>query len=855
MPDGQQPKPRGGRREGPLAGVSPQGDALAAWLRQITAGRTLDQLVAEFNTYQRATWGEFRSGRKPIPLPLLRKVVICLITEPSRQARELERGRELFRAAASAAAVKDRAVASGGAGLSVRELQIRLDDARRGHIEVQHALLDNQNTIRVLEATITSLEERCTRLEAERDQAVERARSVSAVEQDLAAFTETLAQAETRLKLAFSDRTSAEVLLADVRRQAENYRSALHLLDQGTPADTGQHDTDSDEPSGDGPRTTADHQQPQQWEYAVLLETVDNRRTARHKQLAGVRRRMRIQAPESPDGESANVIEGEAWVVHTPGLDNPDNAPTSYKPPPEELEAAPGNTAGKHRSWAGTGNSGSATAACMHPSPRPASPTRRLTGRRARRAPGRQAGAPGTVPGRGDGMASDGVERGRMPWTRWNIRAPRDPRLRATATVLLLALTVTTAAPPPRTPPASHDRHAGTRHVTAVEHVPPLRWTATFPYGTHLAAVNSDTFFLRDHETIRAVDITTGTTRWREPLPVVDPAMRGTTADQHAVYAAQDDSIVQARDTGTGSLKWQRNLSNLRPASTDPELFNALSATLSRTSDVLYVVFWTGSAKQVTAALSAHTGAVLWHTESAFLLEIGTTCLTVSDEETQGIDCLSGIPRWKVDQKFETAVATGTATIAVWDTEGRIRSFNAVTGRQLWQTAVTYRMWLPTMRSANGLIYFTDHFGPLYALDTATGAPRWSAPAEFTRKTPAIDRDHVYATGSDGRLCAFNATTGARVWSTFTGDYITADPQVVGNTVFIGGKDGRLHAINRTDGTDRWSTPAGDAAITYLHATPDHVTTLTDTTNKTQADPIAQQRSHHPTAHHPHPPD
>ncbi|MFE7935652.1 hypothetical protein ACFU6S_44420, partial [Streptomyces sp. NPDC057456] len=114
MPDGQQSKPRVGRRDGPLAGVSPQGDALAAWLRQITAGRTLDQLVAEFNTYQRATWGEFRNGRKPIPLPLLRKVVTCLITEPSRQAGELERGRELFRAAASAAAAKDRAAASGG---------------------------------------------------------------------------------------------------------------------------------------------------------------------------------------------------------------------------------------------------------------------------------------------------------------------------------------------------------------------------------------------------------------------------------------------------------------------------------------------------------------------------------------------------------------------------------------------------------------------------------------------------------------------------------------------------------------------------------------------------------------------
>ncbi|WP_327188091.1 outer membrane protein assembly factor BamB family protein [Streptomyces sp. NBC_01334] len=832
MPDGQQPKPRVGRREGPLAGVSPQGDALAAWLRQITAGRTLDQLVAEFNTYQRATWGEFRNGRKPIPLPLLRKVVTCLITEPSRQAGELERGRELFRAAASAAAAKDRAVASGGAGLSVRELQIRLDDARRGHIEVQQALLDNQSTVRVLEATITSLEERCAQLEAERDKALGQARSVAAVQRDLEAFTRTLAQAEVRLELAFHDRASAEVLLADVRRQAQSYRRALHALNQNAPSGADQHDTARDDASGGDPRTTAVHQQPQQWEYEALLETVDNRRTARHKQLAGVRRRLGIQAPEAPDDESATVIEGAVWVVQAPGLDNPDNAPTSHQ---SKLES-PGDDAPAH----GRAVAESATATAAPPSPVAASPTRRLTGRRARPTPGRPASAPETLPGSGDGASTDGVERGRMPWTQRSVRALRDRRLHAAATVLLLALTATTAAPPPRTPPASQERHAARHPVTAAEHVPPVRWTASFPYGIDLDAVTSDTFFLQDSDTIQAVDIATGTTRWREPSPVVDIA-GPMAADDHAVYPTQD-AVVQARDSSTGSFKWERNLSNLRPTSADPDLFGVVSATLSRTSDVLYVVIWAGSTERVTAALSTRTGTVLWHTGSEFLTEIGATCLMSSDIETQGVDCLSGISQWKADQTAETAVSTGTAIMAACDTEGRIRSFNAVTGRQLWQTAGPYPNPLTSLQAANGLIYFTDYNGRLYALDAATGTPRWSAPTDLTRKTPAIDRDHVYATGLDKHLYAFDATTGARVWAAPTGDYITADPQVVGNTVYAGGRDGRLHAINRTNGTHRWTTPASEAAITYLHATPEHVTTLTDTNSRAQANPIAQQR-------------
>ncbi|MDR6980808.1 outer membrane protein assembly factor BamB [Streptomyces sp. 3330] len=716
----------------------------------------------------------------------------------------------------------------------MRELQIRLDDARRGHIEVQQALLDNQNTIRVLEATITSLEERCARLEAERDQALGQARSVVAVQRDLEAFTGTLAQAEKRLELAFHDRVSAEVLLADVRRQAQSYRRALHALDQKAPSVADQHDTAGDNASGDDPRTIADHQQPQQWEYEALLEAVDNWRTARHKQLVGVRRRLGIQAPKAPDDASATVIEGPVRVVQVPGLDNPDNAPTSYK---SKLEAPEDDTHAHGRAAAE-----SATATAVLPSQVSASPKRWLPGARARRTPGRPAGAPGALPGSRDDAAAHDVERGRMPWTQRGVRAPRNRRLRAAATVLLLALTATTAAPPPRTPPASHSRHAARHAVTAAEQVPPVRWTATFPYGNHLDAVTRDSWFLQDSDTIRAVDIATGTTRWREPSPVVDMATPGPmAADDHAIYAARD-AVVQARDSSTGSFRWERNLSNLRPTSADPDLFNVVSATLSRTSDVLYVVIWAGSTERVTAALSTRTGAVLWHTESEFLTEIGATCLTISDKETQGIECRSGVPRWKVDLKFETAVTTGIATIAVWDSEYRIRSFNAVTGRQLWQTANKYPMWAPTMQAANGLIYFTDHFGPLYALDTATGTARWSAPAEFTRKTPAIDRDHVYVTGSDGHLYAFNATTGVRVWAASTGGDITADPLVVGNTVYVGEQDGWLQAINRTNGTHRWSTPTSSAAITYLHATPDHITTLTDPNGRDQADPIAQQR-------------
>ncbi|MFE7935590.1 PQQ-binding-like beta-propeller repeat protein, partial [Streptomyces sp. NPDC057456] len=171
-----------------------------------------------------------------------------------------------------------------------------------------------------------------------------------------------------------------------------------------------------------------------------------------------------------------------------------------------------------------------------------------------------------------------------MPWTQRSVRALRDRRLHAAATVLLLALTATTAAPPPRTPPASQDRHAARHPVTAAEHVPPVRWTASFPYGIDLDAVTSDTFFFQNQNKIWAVDISTGTTRW-EQSPVYNGGP--TAADDHAVYATAD-TIVQARDSSTGSFKWEQDLSNLLPKGANLDIFDVVGATLSRTSNVLY---------------------------------------------------------------------------------------------------------------------------------------------------------------------------------------------------------------------------------------------------------------------------
>jgi outer membrane protein assembly factor BamB len=115
----------------------------------------------------------------------------------------------------------------------------------------------------------------------------------------------------------------------------------------------------------------------------------------------------------------------------------------------------------------------------------------------------------------------------------------------------------------------------------------------------------------------------------------------------------------------------------------------------------------------------------------------------------------------------------------------------------------------------NGVVYVTSSDGRLEAFDATTGNGDWSYQmSPFTLgnpvPSPAVDNGEVYA-GSSGALYAFDAGSGTRLWSTPTstsGSQVSS-PVVANGIVYASSSNGNLSAFNETDGTSLWSVSAG----------------------------------------------
>lgn len=110
--------------------------------------------------------------------------------------------------------------------------------------------------------------------------------------------------------------------------------------------------------------------------------------------------------------------------------------------------------------------------------------------------------------------------------------------------------------------------------------------------------------------------------------------------------------------------------------------------------------------------------------------------------------------------------------------------------------------WQPVIADDGATVYTGTDAGTVYAVDSATGAVRWSAAVgSAVTGSVALAGDTLYVPTASGDLVALaangcGAATCDPVWSGATGGSIDQQPAVAGGVVYTASADGSLHAFD-----------------------------------------------------------
>jgi outer membrane protein assembly factor BamB len=241
------------------------------------------------------------------------------------------------------------------------------------------------------------------------------------------------------------------------------------------------------------------------------------------------------------------------------------------------------------------------------------------------------------------------------------------------------------------------------------------------------------------------------------------------------LFQLSDDGVLRAIDKHTGRSFWNRPL-GARSASTPAVAGNTVYATVLARSPHLQ--------RGRVAAVSYTTGKVLWSRD-----------LPSSSESSPMLD---------------------HGKLFFGSQNGTVYALNARNGNVIWTYHAAGAVKAsPTL--AGGALYFGDYSGQVQALSEQTGRRLWRSGSEGALlgsgtfySTAAVAYGRVFLGNTDGRIYAYDASSGSLDWAYQTGAYVYSSPAVAnapgwGPTLYAGSYDGRFYALDARTGHVEWS--------------------------------------------------
>jgi eukaryotic-like serine/threonine-protein kinase len=172
----------------------------------------------------------------------------------------------------------------------------------------------------------------------------------------------------------------------------------------------------------------------------------------------------------------------------------------------------------------------------------------------------------------------------------------------------------------------------------------------------------------------------------------------------------------------------------------------------------------------------------------------------------------SAIPEEDGSAYAATRPLVAEGTVIVGGHHGTLLAVAADTGHTVWAETLGAEI-LSAPAAEGGVVFVSGE--RLYALDLASGEPRWSHGADGDLSAPATSKGAVFFGSSEGQqtlLFRLDVGSGDIVWATPVSSSFCTTPLIADDIVYLACDNGSLHALDADTGASRWIF-AADAGL------------------------------------------